>query len=360
MTVVFAGGGTGGHLYPAIAIADALRDRASIAFIGAANRLETTIVPRAGYPLYTIAGHPMPRRPSLDLVKTAVANLWGTAQSLRLLAALRPDLIVATGGYVCFPVALAARIARLAKRSGPPVVLLEPNAAPGLTNRLLAPIVDETWHQVPIRESLRRLPSRDVAAQRLGLDPSLRGILVLGGSQGARTINDAVAALAREGAIPQGWQVLHVTGEPDYARVTAALENEPAMERYAVRAYLDDMADAYACADLVVARAGASTLGELCALGRPAILVPYPHAAEGHQARNASRLQDAGAALVVDDAAVAAGALGGMLAVVTVPQRLAEMTDRAKQMQGSDPLTTILARIESLVARNDRREPLAL
>ncbi|MBV9027999.1 MAG: undecaprenyldiphospho-muramoylpentapeptide beta-N-acetylglucosaminyltransferase [Candidatus Eremiobacteraeota bacterium] len=360
MTVVFTGGGTGGHLYPAIAIADALRARATIAFIGTANRLEATIVPKAGYPLYTIAAHPLPRRPSLDVVTTGAANLRGTAQSLRLLATLRPDLIVATGGYVCFPVALAARLRRLVKRSGPPVVLLEPNAAPGLTNRLLAPIVDETWRQVPIRESLRRLPSRNDAARRLGLDPSLRGILLLGGSQGARTLNDAVAAIALEGAIAAGWQVLHVTGESDYARVSAMLERSPSKERYAVRPYLDDMADAYACADLVVARAGASTLGELRALGMPAILVPYPYAAEGHQAANASALQRAGAAVVVDDAAVAGGALRGTLEGVIAPQRLADMSERAKQMQGSDPLTTILARIESLVARNDRREHLAL
>ena len=353
MTVVFAGGGTGGHLYPAIAIADALRERAAtIAFIGAANRLEATIVPKAGYRLYTISGHPMPRRISPEIVKTVVANLWGTVQSLGVLAKLRPDIVVATGGYVCFPVALAARIRRWLKRSAQPVVLLEPNVAPGLTNRLLAPIVDETWHDVPIRASLRHLPPRAVAAERLGLDPSLQSILVIGGSQGARTINDAFAALARDGAIPTGWQVLHLTGERDYTRVTAALEasRRPA-DRYVVRAYLDDMADAYACAALVVARAGASTLGELAALGKPAILVPYPFAAEGHQAANATRLQKAGAALVVQHAAVAAGQLPGVLALATARERLVEMTRRAEQLQGSDPLATILARIETLVAR---------
>ncbi|MBV9233778.1 MAG: undecaprenyldiphospho-muramoylpentapeptide beta-N-acetylglucosaminyltransferase [Candidatus Eremiobacteraeota bacterium] len=361
MTVVFAGGGTGGHLYPAIAIADALRDRASIAFVGTANRLERSIVPNAGYPLYTIAAHHLPRRPTPELLKTALANLWGTLQSLRVLARLRPDIIVATGGYVCFPVAVAARVRRLFERKGPPVVLLEPNAAPGLTNRLLAPFVDETWHEVPIRASLHHLPPRELAARRLGLDASLRCVLVLGGSQGARTINDAVVEIARTNAIPEGWQVLHVTGQRDYARVAARLQAPGrSAQRYAVHDYLNDMADAYACADLVVTRAGASTLGELRFLGKPAILVPYPFSAEGHQTANAQRLQRAGAALVLEDAALSAGDLAAALACVTPPQRLDQMTLQAKQMQGSDPIATILVRIDTLVARRNRGELSAL
>ncbi|MFY9719094.1 MAG: glycosyltransferase, partial [Candidatus Cybelea sp.] len=127
MTVVFAGGGTGGHLYPAIAIADALAQRAAqITFAGSADRLETTIVPKAGYSLQTVASHPLPRRLSFELIRAVMRNVAGTLQSLRLLHAVRPDLVIATGGYVCFPVALAARVRRLLRLSRAPIVLFEP------------------------------------------------------------------------------------------------------------------------------------------------------------------------------------------------------------------------------------------
>jgi UDP-N-acetylglucosamine--N-acetylmuramyl-(pentapeptide) pyrophosphoryl-undecaprenol N-acetylglucosamine transferase len=361
VTVVFAGGGTGGHLYPAIAIADALRDRgARVAFIGTADRLEAAIVPKAGYPLSTIASHWLPRRPSLDIARTIASNLKGTLQSLRLLASQRPDIVIATGGYVCFPVALAARIRRAARLSRARIALLEPNAAPGLTNRLLAPLVDEIWDAqttgIPIREALRRLPPRERAIARLGLDPARRTLVAMGGSQGARAINDALLGAVAADAIPNGWQLLHLTGERDYDRVTAAVAGlGGGRARPVVRPYLDDMADAYAVADLLLTRAGASTLGELIALRKPAILVPYPFAAEGHQDANAARLESAGAAVVLADAELEAGALPALLAATTMPERLAALTENARRLEGSDPLVAILARIESLVARKSKR-----
>jgi len=372
VTVVFAGGGTGGHLYPAIAIADALRGRnARIAFVGTADRLEASIVPKAGYELHTIASRQLRRRPSLDTLATVGANIKGTLQSLKLLAAARPDLIVATGGYVCFPLALAARIRRMLRLSRAPIVLLEPNAAPGLTNRLLAPIVDEIWGGlagdagrlppkyrqtgIPIRSSLRNLPARDAALARFGLDLSRQTLVAMGGSQGARTINDALLAAVADGGIPDGWQLLMVTGEGEYARVRAALQANPATSM-PVRAvpYLDDMADAYASADLLVARAGASTLGELAALGKPAILVPYPYAAEGHQALNAARFASAGAAVVATDREIEAGGFAALLAQTATPQRLAGLTGGARRLQRGDALEEILARIDVLVPRKSR------
>ncbi len=370
MTVVFAGGGTGGHLYPAIAIADALRLRnARIAFVGTADRLEASIVPKAGYELHTIASRQLRRRVSLDTLATVAVNIKGTLQSLKLLAAARPDLVVATGGYVCFPLALAARIRRMLRLSRAPIVLLEPNAAPGLTNRLLAPIVDEIWGGlagaqsrmakyrqtgIPIRASLRSLPPRDAAVARLGLDPARRTLVAMGGSQGARTINDGLlAALAGDG-IPDGWQLLMVTGEGEYDRIGAALAAASGSTPVRAVPYLDDMADAYAAADLLVARAGASTLGELAALGKPAILVPYPYAAEGHQALNAASFESAGAAAVTTDREIEAGGFSALLAQTASPQRLAELTDGARRLQRGDALEEILARIDALVPRKSR------
>ena len=364
MNVVFTGGGTGGHLYPAIAIADALEGRATITFIGTADRLEAKIVPKAGYPLETVASRPLTRKPSFELLLTLFSNARGTLQSLRKLARLKPDLVIATGGYVCFPVVLAARVLRAVRRSDARIVLLEPNAHPGLTNRLLAPLVDEVWGAfekpdarfagkyvhtgIPVRAALRRLPSREEALTRLGLSLERRTLLAIGGSQGARSINDALTSIVKSGGLPAGWQLIHVTGEREYDRVRSALGSSPDS---AVRPYLDDLSDAFAASDLVLARAGASTLGELAAMGKPAILIPYPHASDDHQRSNAMVVADAGAAVVVDDRELIAGKLRGILAEVTASERLASLRAGASQLQSIDPISTILARIGALTAR---------
>jgi UDP-N-acetylglucosamine--N-acetylmuramyl-(pentapeptide) pyrophosphoryl-undecaprenol N-acetylglucosamine transferase len=351
LNVVFTGGGTGGHLYPAIAIAQALGERASVTFIGAADRLEATIVPNAGYPLVTVMSAP---------AKRAYVNLAGVFQALNALRRLKPDIVIATGGYVAFPVALAARML------GKTIALLEPNAHPGLTNRMLAPLVDEVWGAfpagdprfgrkyvhtgIPVRASLRSLPSREAALERLGLSAKRSTLLAMGGSQGARSINDALTSLLRSDGLPEGWQLIHVTGEKEYDRVRSALGKTDG----ALRAYLDDVGDAYAAADLVLARAGASTLGELAATGRPAILVPYPHAADDHQRANAAMVAQAGAAVVVDDRELIAGKLRGILADVTRPSRLAELRAGAERERATDPITTILARVDALTMRKNR------
>jgi UDP-N-acetylglucosamine--N-acetylmuramyl-(pentapeptide) pyrophosphoryl-undecaprenol N-acetylglucosamine transferase len=352
--IVFTGGGTGGHIYPAIAIADALRTRgAEITFVGTPDRLEAKIVPNAGYPLVTVTAAP---------AKNAWKNLAGFFQSLRALVRLRPQLIIATGGYVCFPVVAAAYVLRKLRLIDPIVALLEPNAHPGLTNRLLAPLVDEVWGAfpaadarfagkyvhvgIPVRAALRALPERDAAVTRLGLSPKRKTLLAMGGSQGARSINDALVSLIQTDGIPDGWQLMQVTGESEYDRVRSALGKSEG-----IRPYLNDMTDAFAAADLVLARAGASTLGELAATGKPAILVPYPHAAEDHQRLNAAMVAQAGAAVVVDDRELIAGKLRGILAETARPSRLAELAEAAGRMRASDPVTTILARVDALIAR---------
>ncbi len=348
MTVLFAAGGTGGHLYPAFAIADALRARGDdVLFVGTRDRLEARLVPAAGYRLETIAAHPLRRRLSIDLVRTVAANAAGFFQALRVLERLRPSFVVATGGYVCVPLVLAARANRTLRRRRMPIALLEPNAVAGVANRILAPLVDETWNTattgVPVRASLLHLPQRSEAIAALGLDPERKTILAFGGSLGARSINDAVAALALGDGVPSGWQLLLITGEGDYERVRAAIGKAAV-----VRPYLDDPAQAYAAADLVVARAGASTLAELRALRLPAVLVPYPHAAEAHQRANAVAAAATGAAVVIDDAALAGG-LRGLLEGITSPERLAGM--RAAAGRPGDPTATILARIDALTQR---------
>lgn len=363
--ILFAGGGTGGHLYPAIAVADALRARGDhAAFVGSADRLEARIVPGAGYALHTIASRALTRRLSFDLVATAWANAAGTLQSLALLLRDRPDAVVATGGYVCFPAVLAARALCWARVHRAAIALLEPNAKPGLTNRMLAPLVDEVWGAfgdadsrfagkyvrtgVPVRASLRALPSRDAAIASLGLDSARKTLLAMGGSQGARSVNDAAIAIAR--SLPPGWQLLLVTGEGDFERVRTAM---PA-GRAAVVEYLADPAGAYAAADLVLARAGASTLAELAAVGKPAILVPYPFAADDHQTTNARRFAESGAAVVVADGELPEGALQAFARASEEPE-LGTLRAAAARLQTGDPLATILARVDWLTARKDER-----
>jgi len=366
VTVVFAGGGTGGHLYPAIAIADALKERGATAeFVGTADRLEAKIVPQAGYTLHAISSRPLSRHVNAELPLTVVANGAGVLQSAALLRRLKPAFVIATGGYVCFPLVCAARALRALALYRGPIALFEPNAKPGLTNRLLAPMVDEIWGAfdvpdarfrakyvktgTPVRASLRRLPPRDVAAQRLGLNPARKTLLAMGGSQGARAINDALTALIKSDGLPAGWQLLQVTGEREYERVRAELGTSDSV----VRPYLNDVSDAYAAADLVLARAGASTLGELAALGKPAILVPYPHAAEDHQAANAERFAAAGAAVTLPDRELVSGRLRFVLAECAEPGQLAAMQAAAAHLSAGDPVAAIVARVDALLARKN-------
>jgi UDP-N-acetylglucosamine--N-acetylmuramyl-(pentapeptide) pyrophosphoryl-undecaprenol N-acetylglucosamine transferase len=368
---MFAAGGTGGHLYPAIALADALAHRASVRFIGTGDRLETSIVPQAGYELETISSLPLERRVSIAALRTAGANVLGITQAMRAVARFSPDIIIATGGYVCFPVMAAASMLRVARRTSAGLALLEPNVQPGLTNRLLAPLVDEVWGAfahpprsfaskylqtgIPVRASVVRGTDRLEAARRLNLDPSRRTILALGGSQGARSINEAVAALITRRSLPGQWQVLHVSGPRDYEYMQAE-ERAPFGDNHVVLVpYLTDMADAYTLADVVIARAGASTLGELSALGLPSILVPYPFAADDHQLRNAREFERAGASIVIEDRALSADALWWGLRSLMEAQRLSVAGKAARSLAAVDPVATILTRIDSIVSRKDAR-----
>ncbi len=367
MNIVFTGGGTGGHLYPAIALADALRGRANVRFIGTADRLESKIVPDSGYELVTIASRPLQRSVSLATLRTAGTNVVGTAQAMRALTAFAPDLVVATGGYVCFPVIVAAKILRSIGRLRARLALLEPNAQPGLTNRMLAPIVDEVWGAfaqsdpgcagkyvhtgIPVRDSLFHPNNRIEAARRLGLDPGRKTILAIGGSQGARSINETIAALVTRRALPADWQILHASGERDYEYMQAEERAPFGENRVVLVPYVRDMADAYALADLVVARAGASTLGELSALGLPSVMVPYPFASEDHQTMNARVFETAGAAVVIADKDLNADSLWWTLREVIEPSRLSAMRQAARSLAARDPLATILARIDVLVSR---------
>ncbi|MGA8532494.1 MAG: UDP-N-acetylglucosamine--N-acetylmuramyl-(pentapeptide) pyrophosphoryl-undecaprenol N-acetylglucosamine transferase, partial [Candidatus Tumulicola sp.] len=200
---------------------------------------------------------------------------------------------------------------------------------------------------VPVRAALRALPPRDAAILDFGLNPERKTLLAMGGSQGARAINQALIDLARDSGVPPGWQLLVVSGEREYDRVRRELPADDAV----VRPYLDDPSAGYAVADLVLARAGASTLAELAASGKPAILVPYPFASDDHQTANAARFEESGAGIVVTDQDVQRGRLRAAVAEATSPARIAALRAAAQHLRAGDAVATILARVDWLAAR---------
>ena len=367
LRVALTGGGTGGHIYPALAIDDALRAEYGAAgyephFFGNRDGLEARLVTRMR--LTFVPSAALQRSLSLRTLQTVVRNLIGIVVAGRALVAFRPQMVVATGGYVCFPVVVAARLLRLLGVLRCAIALLEINVRPGLANRLLAPLVDEVWttygasaaffrgkaHRTgtPLRASFAAAVHPHRARLALGLAPERTTIVAMGGSQGARSINEAIAALVTRRTLGDQRQVLHVSGERDYDYMRAE-ERDTAGNHVTLVAYLPDPADAYAAADVVIARAGASTLAELAATGTPAILVPYPHAADDHQAHNAAVFAAAGAAVVIADGDLDGDRLWWALDAILQPARAAAMRHASHALSTSDAGANIVRRIESLL-----------
>jgi UDP-N-acetylglucosamine--N-acetylmuramyl-(pentapeptide) pyrophosphoryl-undecaprenol N-acetylglucosamine transferase len=366
------GGGTGGHVYPALAIAEALRDEPDVAplellFVGTRDGLEAKIVPRAGLALAYVHAAPLVRKKPLALARTLLQNACGLLEALAVMHRFRPDAAIATGGYVAFPVIAALRLVRALRRSKAKLVLLEPNARTGLTNRLLGPLVDEIWVALapaggltpkqsltgtPVRASLRRALSPEDGRRELGLATQLTTIVVMGGSQGARSINEALKAMLSAVPLPENWQVLIVSGERDFAAMKPLERAALSPGRVRVTGYLDDPRAAYAAADLVLARAGASTLGELAATGTPALLIPYPYATDDHQTHNAEAVRAAGAARVLRDGELDATRLRAELEAALEPAVLAAMRAAAGALGSADPCLTIRARVKRWSPKN--------
>jgi UDP-N-acetylglucosamine--N-acetylmuramyl-(pentapeptide) pyrophosphoryl-undecaprenol N-acetylglucosamine transferase len=289
---------------PALAVADALRaEGAEVAFLGG-ERAERELVPAAGYPLRTLEVTSLPRRPSPQALRAALTDARALGRARALLAQLRPDAFLGFGGYVAGPAGLAAVLGRI------PLVLAEADSHLGLTNRLLAPFARRVCLAFPIagrggpryRLTGRPIPppARDRAAarRRFGIPEGETCVLVFGGSLGARSINLA----AIEAFAGARFRVLHAAGERDLPELRAPGAH------YDLRGYITPFSEALAAADLVVGRAGGSVF-EIAAAGKPAVLIPYPHATGGHQAANARFFERAGAAVVIDDAQLSAARL---------------------------------------------------
>ena len=334
--VVIAAGGTAGHVVPALAVADALRaEGAEVSFLGADDRAEAELVPAAGYEIDLLRlrgldrGNPVRAVGSLRLAAAAVPA------ARRALRDRGAQAVLGGGGYVAGPAGLAAL------SLGMPLVLTEADRHLGLTNRLLARRV--TGRPVPAAIGAA---DRDRARERFGIAASGRCLLVFGGSQGARSINRcALEAFAGAAAADRAFHVLHISGTRDYDEARERLAAGGDAARYTLLAYEPDLADALAASDLVLARAGGSIF-EIAAAGRPAILVPYPHAASRHQHANAAWMADAGAAVVVEDSELDPARLRRLAGeLLADDERLREMARAAKARARPDAAQRVAAEV---------------
>ncbi|GLZ42167.1 undecaprenyldiphospho-muramoylpentapeptide beta-N-acetylglucosaminyltransferase [Actinokineospora sp. NBRC 105648] len=349
--VVIAGGGTAGHIEPALALADAvmrLRPDARVVALGTERGLEKTIVPARGYPLEMIPPVPMPRKPNVDLLKLPLKVRAAVKTTREVLDRVGADVVVGFGGYVALPAYLAAR-------GRVPIVVHDSNAKVGLANKVGARFAERVAVAVadsglpdaevigiPLRESiinLDRAALRAQARQFFGLHPTAPTLLVFGGSQGARSINNAVSGAARALA-DAGIGVLHAHGPKN----TLAVQEVPGAPAYVAVPYLERMDLAYAAADAALCRCGAMTVAEVSAVGLPAVYVPLPHG-NGEQALNARPVVTNGGAFLVDDADLTPAKVAELVVpMLSDRARLASMSASA-QGTGHREAADVLARM---------------
>lgn len=365
MRVLLAGGGTGGHIYPALAIAERLKSLhpdCEILYVGTERGLESRIVSQRGVPFQTIAVEGLPRKLSPALFKAVGKAGEGCVEARRIVKHFAPDLVIGTGGYVCGPVVLAAKL------QGIPTLIHEQNAFPGLTNKILARFADgimvnfqaaeqyfvhkERIHVtgLPVRQEILTTSHAD-GLQYFGFSPDKVTLLVSGGSRGARSLNRAMAAAYPELVRCKDLQIIHLTGAADYEDALRAIAaRQVDLSRYPqvqVKPYLDEMQYGLAAADFCVGRAGATFLAELTACGLPGILIPYPYAAENHQEYNARALVDQQAAVLILDRDLTGSLLRqNILDLCRNSEKRQQMTARAQQIGKPNALDEIIRLVE--------------
>ncbi len=369
MRILITGGGTAGHINPALAIADMLKEKypdARFLFVGAKGRMETRLVPAAGYDIRTVSVRGFQRRLSLKNigrnVLAAVDVVTASMHSARILKEFQPDLAIGTGGYVCGPVL------REALKRGVPVAVHESNAYPGVTVKMLAK--EGATVLLCSEEARRHLPEgckaivtgnplrpdfltldKATARRELGVDERPL-VLSFGGSLGAARINAAMTEVLAKSAAAGKLQHIHGTGKSGYAAMMAALEEKGVAlsDTIRVREYIDDMPRCMAAADLVICRCGAMTLSELPAAGKPSILIPSPYVAENHQYHNAMVLVGRDAALCIEEKDLTGDSLWeAITAVTTDPARLATMAANVKSAAILDADQRIFAALQDLL-----------
>lgn len=377
MRLLIAGGGTGGHLFPGIALADeaSRRGDSQVLFVGTSRGIETRAVPAAGYALEALEVSGLKRMGLMGTVRGLARLPLALLRSFSILRKFRPDVVVGVGGYASGPMVLAAALAGYA------TAIQEQNSVPGITNRILGRLVRAVFIAFddaagffparklarlgnpvrrPIVEALAALENAAVAAPASG---KLR-ILVVGGSQGARAVSELVLGAAPIlAAAKVDFSLVHQTGAADRERIEARYREMGelgANGRVQVHAFIDDMAGAYGAADVVIGRAGALTLAELAIVGKPAILIPLPTAADDHQSKNAAQFAQAGAALVLDQRTATAQELANAIAGLAADRdKQAAMGQAMRALARPRAAEAIVDRLQTLAARKegDREQP---
>ncbi len=375
--VIIAGGGTGGHVYPGISVADAFKDKdkaTDILFVGTKKGMEAELIPKTGYPFETIRVSGFQRKISPALLKSAGDALAGFSQAGKIVESFSPDLVIGTGGYVCGPVVGAARRKKIS------TMILEQNVIPGVTNRLLGRLVDGVAvtydksreyfpgrRQVvvtgnPVRKQILSA-DRKMGRENLKIGEDKMVVMGFGGSIGAKKINEAMVHFIKEYALKNHLTVILITGKDKYEETKKQIgeaekdilekgKTEKKAGDIILKPYLHNIEDAYGAADLIVCRAGGISLSELTAIGRPAVVIPYPYATNQHQDHNARYLTEVGAAVSISD-----GDLDGPCLTETIKDlvenetNLQNMAQKSKELGRPDAAESIITLAEDIVRR---------
>lgn len=351
--VLISAGGTGGHVYPALAVAKALMERgATVAWLGTEAGIEARLVPQAGIDLHTIFVQGLRGNGALRLLKAPATVGSAILQARKVIKAVKPDIFVGFGGFASGPGAAAAKL------SGVPVVVHEQNAAMGMTNKIVSrwakrvllafPIAGRGGEVTgnPIRASIAALPT---PARRLSKEKPFR-VLIVGGSLGAKAINEAVPqALA---PLLGDIAVTHQTGKTTYAQTVADYQSLGIADQVSIIEYIDNMDRAYANADLLIARAGALTVSEVASVGLPAIFIPLPQAVDNHQFLNAQFLQKSGAAVIIEQRQLTPEHLNATVASLLEGDELLKMAERAKAQSHETALAAIVNVLSEVLYAN--------
>ena len=356
MRVLIAAGGTGGHIYPGIAVAKEVmrRDEASVVrFVGTARGLETRLVPQAGFELSLIESAGLKNVGRAARLSGVMVLPKSFLAARRLISEFRPDIVIGAGGYVSGPVLLTAALLRV------PTLAMESNALPGWTNRVLARFIDKA--AVTFEAALPHFRGKGVVTgnpvrceffdiPRKAREATRFNVLVFGGSQGAHAINVAmVEALPQLSPLQSVLHITHQTGEADFEKIREGYLDEGWGENADVRPYIDDMMKEFTETDLVICRAGATTSAELAAAGKAAIMVPFPLAADDHQRKNAEALQSAGAArMILQQDLTGAKLAAAITALVQTPDEITRMEESGRKLARNDAAAGTVDLMEKL------------
>ncbi|MFW6256803.1 MAG: undecaprenyldiphospho-muramoylpentapeptide beta-N-acetylglucosaminyltransferase [Bacillota bacterium] len=362
MKILITGGGTGGHIYPALSAAKKLEDEGGeVLYVGSRESLESEIVTREEISFQGISVAPLPRKINFSLFKAVLVSTAGFFQSLNIIRKFKPDVVFGTGGFVAGPVVLAGSIL------GARTLIHEQNIYPGITNKLLSYVVDKIALNFPgaiqyfpgraqkkfvvtgnpVREKIMTARYKE-GIKQLNLDEHKKTVLAFGGSQGAESINRAMGEVCRQLAGNKDIQIIYITGQGKYDQVLESLGPVAESSNLHIKSYLHNIELAYAASDLVVCRAGATGLAEITVRGLPAILIPYPYASGNHQDFNARFLEDNQAALVISDSK-----LNGTLLLEKINKLLSDknllnkMAHNSKELGHPEALENIIEEINN-------------